>query len=389
MLIGRAAGERGRGRPACDHLHPARPGARARSRSLAESADPVERELELLAGIAQPGAARDHERRQLRDARAHVPLDRRGARERARGEGRVHVVARALDLRHRRSRSGRELGLDAVQLKRVELGALFHDIGKIGIPASILMKPGPLTAEERSMIEQHPELGERILAPIEQLAGGAPDRPRAATSATTARGYPDGLAADEIPLEARIIFACDAFHAMTTDRPYREALPVEEALRRLAQRRRHAVRPGRRRGLPARAEAAAAARPTEAQLPDAARSTLSARSRTGTASRARSVVPFGGSSGSAVQSSCAQRRPKRVGGRTNVTGSRHALKRTMNESSATGSPSASASGSRRRSGRRRARTRRPALQSRLGHPPPVGPEPPDVRGRRSRAAPRR
>ena len=65
---------------------------------------------------------------------------------------------------------GHELGLDDVELKRVELGALFHDIGKIGIPASILMKPGPLTTEERSMIERHPELGERILAPIDQLA---------------------------------------------------------------------------------------------------------------------------------------------------------------------------------------------------------------------------
>src|SRR5207247_2741819 len=61
-------------------------------------------------------------------------------------------------------RVGRELGLDAKTLKRLELGALFHDIGKIGIPASILAKPGPLTPEERAVIETHPELGERILA---------------------------------------------------------------------------------------------------------------------------------------------------------------------------------------------------------------------------------
>jgi HD-GYP domain-containing protein (c-di-GMP phosphodiesterase class II) len=127
---------------------------------------------------------------------------------------------------------GRELGLDPTRLKRLELGALFHDIGKIGIPAAILMKAGPLTPEERAVIEQHPELGERILAPIEQLAEVRPIV-RACHERYDGRGYPDGLHKDEIPLEARIIFACDAFHAMTTDRPYRDALTVEEAFHRL------------------------------------------------------------------------------------------------------------------------------------------------------------
>jgi HD-GYP domain-containing protein (c-di-GMP phosphodiesterase class II) len=84
------------------------------------------------------------------------------------------------------------------------------------------------------VIEQHPELGERILAPIEQLAQVRPIV-RACHERYDGRGYPDGLSGDEIPLEARIIFACDAFHAMTTDRPYREALGVEEAFRRLAE----------------------------------------------------------------------------------------------------------------------------------------------------------
>ena len=129
---------------------------------------------------------------------------------------------------------GRKLGLDPRRLKRLELGALFHDIGKIGIPASILMKAGPLTHEERAVIEQHPELGERILAPIEQLAEVRPIV-RACHERYDGRGYPDGLHGDAIPLEARIIFACDAFHAMTTDRPYREALTVEEAFSRLEE----------------------------------------------------------------------------------------------------------------------------------------------------------
>ena len=131
-------------------------------------------------------------------------------------------------------RVGEELGLDPEALKRVELGALFHDIGKIGVPAAILAKPGPLTDEERRLIESHPELGERILAPIEQLESVRPIV-RACHERYDGTGYPDSLAGDQIPLEARIIFACDAFHAMTTTRPYREALSPEEARRRLVE----------------------------------------------------------------------------------------------------------------------------------------------------------
>ena len=129
-------------------------------------------------------------------------------------------------------RVGEELGLDVETLKRLELGALFHDIGKIGIPNSVLLKPGPLTEEERALIETHPELGARIIAPIEQLQGVC-EIVRACHERWDGAGYPDRKAGEEIPLEARIIFACDAFHAMTTDRPYRDALPPEEALRRL------------------------------------------------------------------------------------------------------------------------------------------------------------
>ncbi len=128
---------------------------------------------------------------------------------------------------------GSELGLDAATLKRVELGALFHDIGKIGVPTDILTKPGPLTPEERAIIERHPELGEKILAPIEQLRD-VRTIVRSCHERWDGTGYPDGLVGEAIPLEARIIFTCDAFHAMTTDRPYREALPVDEARRRLA-----------------------------------------------------------------------------------------------------------------------------------------------------------
>jgi diguanylate cyclase (GGDEF)-like protein len=129
---------------------------------------------------------------------------------------------------------GGTIGFDSKSLKQLELGALFHDIGKIGIPASILLKPGPLTPEERRIMQQHPELGEKILAPIERLAE-VRSIVRSCHEHYDGRGYPDGLSADEIPLESRIILVCDAFHAMTTDRPYRKRLPVEEACRRLRE----------------------------------------------------------------------------------------------------------------------------------------------------------
>ncbi len=127
---------------------------------------------------------------------------------------------------------GEELGLEARELKRLELGALFHDIGKIGIPSRILAKAGPLTAEERALVETHPVLGERILAPIEQL-GEVRHIVRCAHEHFDGTGYPDHLVGEQIPLESRIVLACDAFHAMTTDRPYRKSLGESEAKRRL------------------------------------------------------------------------------------------------------------------------------------------------------------
>ncbi len=158
----------------------------------------------------------------------------------------VEALANALEARdedtssHTRAitdmalRVGSELGLDPAGLKRLELGAHFHDIGKIGIPSEILLKPGPLTEEERQTMQLHPELGERILAPIVRLADVRPIV-RHCHERFDGGGYPDGRKAEGIPIESRIILVCDAFHAMTTDRPYRGRLPVEEALRRLRE----------------------------------------------------------------------------------------------------------------------------------------------------------
>jgi HD-GYP domain-containing protein (c-di-GMP phosphodiesterase class II) len=131
-------------------------------------------------------------------------------------------------------RVGEAIGFEPVELKRLELGALFHDIGKIGIPTSILLKPGPLSAEERKVMEMHPELGERILEPIDRLAE-VRTIVRSCHERWDGAGYPDGKAGEEIPLEARIILVCDAFHAMTTDRPYRKRLSVDEACRRIRE----------------------------------------------------------------------------------------------------------------------------------------------------------
>jgi HD-GYP domain-containing protein (c-di-GMP phosphodiesterase class II) len=129
---------------------------------------------------------------------------------------------------------GRALDLDREALKRLEFGALFHDIGKIGIPSEILQKPGPLTDAEFAIVKEHPELGEKILAPIDRLADVRPIV-RACHERWDGLGYPDGKCGDEIPIESRIVLVCDAYHAMVTDRPYRRRLDPEEAVRRLRE----------------------------------------------------------------------------------------------------------------------------------------------------------
>ena len=122
---------------------------------------------------------------------------------------------------------GRRLGLAGEQLRLVEYGALLHDIGKIGIPGYILQKPGPLTPEEFAIMREHPVIGERILVSVQFLAPLGPIV-RAEHERWNGTGYPDGLKGEEIPIESRIIHACDAFHAMASDRAYRQALPLAD-----------------------------------------------------------------------------------------------------------------------------------------------------------------
>ncbi|MEY2441853.1 MAG: hypothetical protein QOJ46_1279 [bacterium] len=122
----------------------------------------------------------------------------------------------------------RELGLDEAQCIEVEHVALLHDLGKIGIPDAILRKPGPLTAHEQTLMRQHPVVGSVILASMPELAHLA-RAVHAEHEHWDGGGYPDGLACDEIPIASRIVLVCDAYHAMTSNRPYRRAMSASAA----------------------------------------------------------------------------------------------------------------------------------------------------------------
>ena len=126
------------------------------------------------------------------------------------------------------------MGLSDERQELVHLCGLVHDIGKIGLPAGLLEKPGPLTLEERRQMERHSEIGERILRNVDDYTEIA-DIVRSHHERIDGMGYPDGLHADDIPLLARIIGVADAYDAMTSDRPYRAALPSRVARMRLAQ----------------------------------------------------------------------------------------------------------------------------------------------------------
>jgi putative nucleotidyltransferase with HDIG domain len=125
-----------------------------------------------------------------------------------------------------------QLGDDQAQL--AHLCGLVHDIGKIGLPAGLLEKPGALTLDERREMQRHSEIGERILANVDSYAEIAAIV-RHHHERVDGQGYPDGLSAEEIPPLSRIIAVADAYNAMTSDRPYRDAMPSRVARLRLAQ----------------------------------------------------------------------------------------------------------------------------------------------------------
>ena len=127
---------------------------------------------------------------------------------------------------------GARLGVGGEELRNLSYAALLHDIGKIGVRAEILRKPGPLEDYEFEEIKLHTVIGADMLSRIPAFAG-VQSLVRSAHERWDGHGYPDGLHAQEIPLGARIICACDAFHAMTSDRPYRDAMPIPVAIAEL------------------------------------------------------------------------------------------------------------------------------------------------------------
>jgi HD-GYP domain-containing protein (c-di-GMP phosphodiesterase class II) len=126
------------------------------------------------------------------------------------------------------------MGLSEDQQELAHLCGLVHDIGKIGLPAGLLEKPGALTLDERREMQRHSEIGERILTEVDTYAEIA-SIVRHHHERVDGHGYPDGLTGEETPLLSRIIAVADAYNAMTSDRPYRDAMPSRVARLRLAQ----------------------------------------------------------------------------------------------------------------------------------------------------------
>jgi diguanylate cyclase (GGDEF)-like protein/putative nucleotidyltransferase with HDIG domain len=148
-------------------------------------------------------------------------------RDRYTGEHSVVVVEMATTV-------AAALGLDEVEVERVGHAALLHDIGKVGVPDRILHKAGALAGEEWEVMREHSVIGERILRAIPGM-GGVARIVRHEHEWFDGSGYPDGLVGEAIPLGSRIILACDAYHAMTSDRPYRAGLGHEAAVAELVR----------------------------------------------------------------------------------------------------------------------------------------------------------
>jgi putative two-component system response regulator len=127
------------------------------------------------------------------------------------------------------ARMGEQMGVPEEQIKALRRAGVVHDIGKVAVPDSILLKPGPLTGDETKVMQKHPVVGERICAPLKTFRLVLPII-RHHHEKHDGTGYPDGLSGDEIPLTARILQLSDVYDALTTDRPYKVAFTPEVAL---------------------------------------------------------------------------------------------------------------------------------------------------------------
>jgi putative two-component system response regulator len=125
-------------------------------------------------------------------------------------------------------RLGRALGLGDDDLFALHRGGYLHDVGKIGVPDAVLLKPGPLTPEEFEQMKQHPQIGDALCAPLQSLRGVRPIV-LSHHERLDGSGYPYGLRGDEVPLLAQIVGVVDVYDALTSGRPYRSALPPDRA----------------------------------------------------------------------------------------------------------------------------------------------------------------
>jgi putative two-component system response regulator len=133
-------------------------------------------------------------------------------------------------------RIAEDLGVAPEHIETVRLGAILHDVGKIGIPDRVLLKPGPLDDEERRIIETHTEIGDKLLEPLDLLAGARPIV-RTHHERWDGAGYPDGLAGEAIPVGARIVAVADSVEAMTSRQLYRKPLEAGEIIAELQKHR--------------------------------------------------------------------------------------------------------------------------------------------------------
>ncbi len=132
------------------------------------------------------------------------------------------------------ARLGRQLGLPEDQITALRRAGIVHDVGKIAVPDAILLKPGRLTADEWTVIREHSMVGERICAPLKSFRLVLPII-RHHHEKLDGSGYPDGLRGEAIPITARVLQIVDVYDALTTDRPYKKAFPIREALRTMKE----------------------------------------------------------------------------------------------------------------------------------------------------------
>jgi len=173
-------------------------------------------------------------------------LERAATENRELFVGTVKALAAAIDGKDKYTRGhservarisvaiGRRLDLDEVELDKLKMSALLHDVGKIAIDDAILKKPAALTAEEFEIMKTHPQRGYKIMSQIPAMKDYLPGM-YMHHEMVNGKGYPQGLKGDEIPLQARIVSVADTFDAMTIDRPYSKALPLDTALARISE----------------------------------------------------------------------------------------------------------------------------------------------------------